>query len=132
MAADGGAVEVLDEEFQRPAGFDLAAAWERSQEGYAERVFRHWVELRVSPRGMGLIGLYGTYPAQQARANAGAPDDDGWVVTRVPLETARHAEHYVLRLGAEAEVLGPPELRARMAEVVAELWRMYPAAAGQA
>ena len=125
------AVEVSAETFERPAGFDLASAWEASQEGYAERVFRHWVDVRISPRGMELVGLFGAYPARQARANAGPPDADGWVTTRVPLETQHHAEHWVLRLGAEAEVLGPPALRDRMVAIVAELGARYrDAAAG--
>jgi len=124
------AVTELDARFERPAGFDLAAAWEESQAGYAERVFRHWVDLRVSPHGMEIMGLFGVHPAARARELAGPPDADGWVVTRLPLETERHAEHFVLRLGAHAQVLGPPELVARMTAVAADLARLYPAVGG--
>jgi predicted DNA-binding transcriptional regulator YafY len=119
-------VEPLAERFERPAGFDLSAAWESSQEGYSERVFRHWVDLRLSPHGLDLVGLLGSYPGQQARALAGPPDADGWVTTRVPLETERHAEYWVLRLGAEAEVLGPEPLRRRLTEIVHTLAGRYP------
>jgi len=119
------AVEVLAGTFERPAGFDLAAAWEASQAGYAERVFRHWIDVRISPAGLQLVGLFGTYPAEQARAHAGPPDADGWVTTRVPLETQHHAEHWVLRLGAEAEVLGPPTLRERMVGIARQLAARY-------
>jgi len=124
------AVEVLAGTFERPAGFDLAAAWEASQAGYAERVFRHWVDVRISPAGLQLIGLFGTYPAEQARAHAGPPDADGWVTTRVPLETQHHAEHWVLRLGAEAEVLGPPALRDRMVGIARQLAARYAPVSG--
>jgi predicted DNA-binding transcriptional regulator YafY len=119
------AVEVLAGQFERPAGFDLAAAWEQSQEGYAERVFRHWIDVRLSPQGMERVALLGTYPAAQAQALAGPPDDDGWVTTRLPLESSRHAEHHVLRLGPGAEVLGPPALRCRMAELAQSLAAIY-------
>lgn len=119
-------VEVLGETFERPRGFDLAAAWEEGQTGYAERVYRHWVDVRISPRGLELAGFVGQYPARRARELAGPPDDDGWVVTRLPLETtARHAEHVLLRLGAEVEVLAPAELRDRMAAVAAAIASRY-------
>ena len=36
-----------------------------------------------------------------------------------------HARWLLLRMGASVEVLGPPELRALMAESVAELRKMY-------
>jgi predicted DNA-binding transcriptional regulator YafY len=46
-----------------------------------------------------------------ARAEAGEPDATGWLVTRVPIESVRHGHIELLKLGAEAEVLDPPELR---------------------
>jgi len=124
------AVEVLDGTFERPPGFDLAAVWERSQEGYAERVFRHWVDVRLSPQGVLLVALLGTYPAQQARDLAGPPDAEGWVTTRLPLESARFPERYLLRLGAEVEVLGPAGVRARIAGIARDLAARYPADTG--
>lgn len=120
------AVEVLAETFERPAGFDLEAAWEESQDGYAERVFRHWVDVRVSPQGLDLLGLLGPYPAQRARALAGPPESDGWVTTRIPLESARHAETSLLRLGAQVQVLGPEPVRQRLAEIAHGLAGLYP------
>ena len=72
------------------------------------------VIVALGPRGA-QRGGHGV-PAQRAREAAGPPDDAGWVRTRIPLETQRHAETALLRLGPELEVLGPPQLRARMAE----------------
>jgi predicted DNA-binding transcriptional regulator YafY len=122
---------VLPERFERPAGFDLAAAWEQGQSGYAARVYRHWVDVRLTPRGWDLLGLLGSYSAQQARELAGPADAAGRVVTRIPLESARHAEHTLLRLGPDLEVLGPPELRARMGHLAVGLVERYqPSGAG--
>jgi predicted DNA-binding transcriptional regulator YafY len=120
-------VEVLGEGFERPRGFDLVAAWEESQSGYAERVYRHWVDVRISPRGLELLTLISAYTARRGRELAGPADEHGWVETRVPLESIRFAEHRLLRLGADVEVLAPTELRDRMAAVVTELAARYAA-----
>jgi predicted DNA-binding transcriptional regulator YafY len=119
------AVRILDEGFERPRGFDLAAAWEQGQSGYADRVYVHWVDVRLTPRGLDLLPLIGTHPAKRARELASAPDAAGRVITRLPLESARHAEHALLRLGAELEVLGPPELRERLADQARALAGLY-------
>jgi predicted DNA-binding transcriptional regulator YafY len=120
------AVEVLDETFERPQGFDLAAAWEEGQAGYAERVYRHWVDVRISPRGLDLAGILGEYSAGRARELAGPPDGEGWVSTRIPLESmAQHAVHVLLRLGAEVEVVEPVDLRERVAAVAEALAGLY-------
>jgi predicted DNA-binding transcriptional regulator YafY len=119
------AVRVLAESFERPRGFDLAAAWEESQVGYADRVYVHWVDVRVTARGMDLLPLIGVHPALRARQLASPPDAAGRVVTRLPLESARHAEHTLLRLGAELEVLGPPELRERIIRQARALAGLY-------
>ena len=118
-------VRVLAERFERPRAFDLAAAWEQSQAGYAERVYVHWVDVRLSPRGLDLLSLLGAYPACRARELASPPDADGRVITRLPLESARHAEHALLRLGTDLEVLGPPELRQRMEQLAGALGLLY-------
>jgi predicted DNA-binding transcriptional regulator YafY len=54
-------------------------------------------------------------------------DHDGWVRTRVPIEKSEHALAEMLRLGAEVEVLTPPELRRRIATVAAAMVRVYEA-----
>jgi predicted DNA-binding transcriptional regulator YafY len=38
----------------------------------------------------------------------------GWVRTVIPIESIRHAHVEMLRFGADAEVLEPPELRERI------------------
>jgi predicted DNA-binding transcriptional regulator YafY len=120
------AVEQLPEGFDRPAGFDLAAAWEEGQSGYAERVFRHEVRVRLSPRGVELLPLLLTaWSAGRARELAGPADADGWVETLVLLESLRIAEHTLLRFGADLVVLGPPPVRDRMAAVARALVSRY-------
>ena len=120
------AVEPLAERFERPAGFDLADYWR----GYAERfetsIYRGEMTVRFSPAGWARLPVF-VAPAvtRAARASATEPDADGWVRAVLPYESRDHAVVDVLKLGADAEILDPPDLRARMAALTAELAARY-------
>jgi predicted DNA-binding transcriptional regulator YafY len=49
----------------------------------------------------------------------------GWTVLDVPIEEERWASREMTRIGPEIEILGPPGLRARMAEIARTLARFY-------
>lgn len=101
------------EEFARPDGFDLAAYWAAYQQAFHDRLYRGEALVRLAP-GVRL-----------PRAVDGRVDDDGWTLARVPIESVAHAHAEFLRLGADIEVLKPPELRERIARTVAELAARY-------
>ncbi len=61
----------------------------------------------------------------RALADADPADADGWVRLRLSVESEAVAVGDLLRLGTEAEVLGPPELRRALAETVTELAGRY-------
>ncbi|MGA7668830.1 MAG: YafY family protein [Nitrolancea sp.] len=117
---------VLDEYFERPKDFDLAQFWESSSAQLQERLYQFEVTMRLSPRGLELLPyLFNKVAATSALQSAQSPDADGWTPVTLPVESLQHGHYDLLRLGAEAEVLGPPEVRQRMREIVAELGRMY-------
>ncbi|MFF5205769.1 helix-turn-helix transcriptional regulator [Streptosporangium sp. NPDC000396] len=136
-AADGGeprtyrvsrivAAELSGGRFERPDDFDLAAYWERYAADFRARMHTGEALVRVAPGIEGLLRYtVGTEVADAALAEAGPPDEDGWVVVRLPTESVRHAHWLLLRLGADIEVLEPPELRAQMAHTVAKLAELY-------
>ncbi|MFD9320973.1 helix-turn-helix transcriptional regulator [Streptomyces sp. NPDC060053] len=106
-----------DEVFTRPDDFDLTAHWTAYQRGFHERLYKDRAEavVRLAP---------GATLARAVRRDepAGA---DGWTVARVPIESVEHAHADFLRLGADIEVLQPPELRERIARTVTELAALY-------
>jgi predicted DNA-binding transcriptional regulator YafY len=72
--------------------------------------------------------------AEAADRTAGKPARDGWVNVTIPIESVEHAAGEIVRLGAEAEVIEPAELRARIAETAREMARLYrvsPASSGK-
>jgi predicted DNA-binding transcriptional regulator YafY len=116
----------LDERFERPDGFDLAAAWQTWAEQFQRRLLRGEAVVRLSPRALQLMPFYfDPLIVRAATESASPPDQDGWVRSIVPIESLAHAQSEFLRLGPEAEVLEPLELRQRMAEAAAALARLY-------
>ncbi|MER5393470.1 WYL domain-containing protein [Saccharopolyspora sp. NPDC002686] len=111
--------------FTRPTGFDLAASWAESSRRMEESMVRGTARLRLSPVAQRLLpAKFGTKGAR-ALAEAGPPDERGWVEVDLPVEKTAVAVHDVLRLGVEAEVLEPAELRAAVTEAVTELAARY-------
>lgn len=102
-----------DEEFVRPDDFDLAAYWAAYQRDFHERLYQGEAVVRLAP-GVTL-----------ARAVDVREDRDGWTLATVPVESVDRALGEFLRMGADVEVMEPPELRARMAEAVAVLAARY-------
>jgi predicted DNA-binding transcriptional regulator YafY len=115
----------LDDTFERPDGFDLQAHWVDYQRDYARRVFRGSATVRLSPAGRELLFLLGPIVARAARDAMGEAAADGWARTTVPIESTRHALHALMQLGADVEVLEPPELRELVAASARELARRY-------
>ena len=60
-------------------------------------------------------------------ACAAAPpfDAEGWTEFDLPIEEVDWAAREMTRVGAEIEVLSPPELRERMAEIARRLAGFY-------
>jgi predicted DNA-binding transcriptional regulator YafY len=120
------AVEPAQTPFGRDDSFDLSAFWaERSARFVASLLAEH-VTVRLSPRGLRALRFAVEPPAfEQAHAAAGRPDGQGWVITRLPVESLDVAYDVLLRLGPEVEVVDPPRLRTRMAEAADRLAVMY-------
>jgi predicted DNA-binding transcriptional regulator YafY len=113
--------------FERPAGFDLAAYWTESSRRLEAALHQGTARLRLSPRGRKLLPmLFGAAGARALEA-AGPPGGDGWVEVELAVESEAVAVGDLLRLGTEAEVLGPDGLRRAVAEAVAVLARRYAA-----
>ncbi|GGT02229.1 transcriptional regulator [Planobispora rosea] len=123
--------EVAEGRFERPDDFDLADFWERYTVEFRERMYTSEAVIRMAPGAEGLLRVtVGDDPVEAALAGAGPPDEQGWTVLRLPIESVRHAHWLLLRLGADVEVLEPPELRDHMADTIAKLGEVYGRAPG--
>ncbi len=108
------AVELLDDRFERPAGFDLAAYWLEASAAWERDVPRLAVDVRLDPEFIdALIDQIGT-EAYGASDRLEAEDPEGWLHLRLRLTYPHDAPGRLLGLGAHLEVLGPAEVRQRV------------------
>ena len=123
----------LDDRFDRPAAFDLAGYWQDATLRLEAEMHPNVAIVRLSPFGVKLLDAL-SQPYVKARTQLEeTADADGWRIARVPTgKTSWHAAAELLRLGSEAEVLEPADLREKMAEMTQAMAARYRAAARKA
>jgi predicted DNA-binding transcriptional regulator YafY len=110
----------------RPTDFDLAAFWREWTERYESSVYRDEATVRLTAEALERLAfIFAPEMSRVARARASEPDADGRVLTVVPIESIKHGHIELLKLGADAEVIGPPALRERFADTARGLVATY-------
>ncbi|WP_433455006.1 helix-turn-helix transcriptional regulator [Streptomyces sp. CA-142005] len=118
--------QVLEDRFERPHDFDLAAHWRTYLADFDARRLRGEAVVRLTPTVLTkLPDLMEPAVARAAQDSAGSPGPDGRVQVVMPIESAEHAVGMLLRLGAEAEVVAPAGLRALMTQTINALADTY-------
>lgn len=120
------AVELREIRFQRPPDFDLAAAWKARREAFLASLPQCVVTVRLAPTAEPLLAMLDEGAPELPLPADVERDEHGWAhlilrFERSPDGTARH----LLRLGADIEVLDPPDLRERMNKAAAQLCALY-------
>jgi predicted DNA-binding transcriptional regulator YafY len=119
-------VEALAGTFTRPRRFDLAATWAEATQRFEEGVYRGIATLRVSATGLKRLKGFSAIVAESAdRSRSATADAAGWWTVTVPIESVEHAAHELLKLGADAEVTEPAELRERLRLSAQRLVALY-------
>lgn len=118
----------LAETFPRREDFDLAGYWRSYVREVHERQGPGEAVVRVSPHGLARLQEIATGPvvtSVEDPATVKPPDCAGWVTSVVAIESLTHAHDEFLRLGADIEVVSPPDLRARLAATARALGALY-------
>ncbi|MFF5173892.1 helix-turn-helix transcriptional regulator [Micromonospora sp. NPDC000089] len=120
-------VVVGEEGFVRDEGFDLGGYWREQAEAFLRQLLGAEITVRLSAAGLRALRFTAEAPFayEEAVAAAGEPDGQGWVTTRLPVESVEVAYDLLLRLGPEVEVRDPPELRARLTDAARRLAALY-------
>lgn len=116
---------VTEHRFERPEDFDLAAYWDDNIRRLEEELHPGSGRLRVSKWGLTMLQHNSPHYVRSRMQVSNEPDDKGWRIVELPIASTQHAVSDLLRLGAEVEILHPPELRLAMAETVRKLGAYY-------
>jgi predicted DNA-binding transcriptional regulator YafY len=116
---------VLNHSFERPAAFDLEAYWRTGTQRLETDLHPNRATVRVSPWGVRMLGVFTSPYVRAATEIARDADAGGWRLAVIPVGSVRQACVDLLRFGVELEVLDPPELRAKMAELACGLNAIY-------
>jgi predicted DNA-binding transcriptional regulator YafY len=103
---------ILDEAFERPADFDLAAYWRTSTEELRKGRQRYQATLRLEP---GAAASFQKWRTTAPLSSSAEPGSEGWVTLKVQFDDAEQAAFVVLGLGPKVDVIEPASLRARVA-----------------
>lgn len=121
------AARPLDERFERPEPFDLAAYWSESSAAYERDIPRAEVTIRIRPERMSwLSDAIGTRAVAEA-VRLEVQDPDGWLHLRVRIDWPEEAAHLLLRLGSGAEILEPVEIRDQLVATARRILERYEA-----
>ena len=118
--------ELLQHRFERPAGFDLAAAWAERRQAFLESLPNYEVTVRVAPEAESSLGLLDEGAPELPLPDDVERDERGWARLQLRFErTADATARHLLQLGAGIVVDEPADLRARMADEATRLARLY-------
>jgi predicted DNA-binding transcriptional regulator YafY len=101
-----------------PGGFELARYWQGYLADFRAHLHRADAVVRLAPAAA--ARLSGAARLCDPVAEAG-----GWVRAVVPIESVEQACREFLALGADVEVLEPPELRTRLAAAARATAALY-------
>ena len=116
-------LEVLDETFEHPAGFDLAAHWRESLHRFERSLQSGHARVRVSRGAMSRLDRLSA--AAMEAIVVVSPDDDGWREATIPIESVADATSALIAFGDDVVVVAPPELRTELARRAATVLAMY-------
>lgn len=112
--------ELMDEPFTRPNSFDLAAYWEQSTAQFKQSLPHYIAEVRLHESALRQLEKERFIAVIQSREAA-----EGWHEAQVDFAAEEFACAMLLRLGAQAEVLAPAQLRNKVLAEARALVKLY-------
>lgn len=110
--------EPLDERFERPPDFDLAAYWTASTQAYERGLPRMDVTVRVDPAQLDMLAtLVGGGAVDEAERLPNGDDPDGWLHLRMSVDWPQDAAARLVGMGSGVEVIGPANLRTQVVDL---------------
>jgi predicted DNA-binding transcriptional regulator YafY len=119
------ALIVLEETFSRPRDFDLPDYWAAAARQFEKDIYVSTARVRATERGVRRLKDISSTVKSALDAAAIIFDESGWTTITVPIEEIGWATREMTKIGAEVEVLEPPELREAVAAVARKTAALY-------
>jgi predicted DNA-binding transcriptional regulator YafY len=111
---------LTEENFTRPADFDLASFWEKWCTDEEKRRSLFSVRVRIGPEFVPLLPVF-----FGDQAVLGSPDSHGLRTLELSFESFEAARDRLLSLGRAVEVLSPPALRKSLVDYARQILELY-------
>ncbi len=110
-------LNVTEERFEPPSKFDLPAHWSANTDRLDAEMHPLTARILLTDMGLKLIRHFASGYAVKRMEVVNKSSNDGRFEARLPVGAIWQAATELLKLGPEVEVLEPPELRTKMAEL---------------
>ncbi|MGB3716961.1 MAG: WYL domain-containing protein, partial [Candidatus Promineifilaceae bacterium] len=117
--------QILAETFERPVSFNLADFWEDWCAGHESLFTAFSTTVRVAPIFISILPKYFGAQVQEKVAQAGSPDEEGWVKLELSFESLEAARERILGFGRGVEVLEPRALRRSVLDMAEQIVDLY-------
>ncbi len=124
-------VRLLDETFERPADFDLAAFWNQWCSEYEDNRPYYPVSARIAPELVPYLRYHFDNRLNYEIVQAAPPDAEGWITLTLPFETLEEARVRILGFGRAIEVLEPEALRLSVIDFAEQIVAFYSGKQGE-
>jgi len=118
-------IEVLEPTFKRPSRFELARYWPAWLKDFEARLFHGKATVRLTEEGCRILRAVNPIAAQEVEATGRRCRARGWQEAEIHVEDTLAAARQLLRLGAEVEVMAPPELREALVQEAQRILRRH-------
>lgn len=119
------ALSPTSDTFKRPKDFDLPAYWEESTRQFERDIYIGTARVRANVVGRRKLRDLSETLKRAIEALELVPDAEGWTEFVIPVEEPVWASHELTKVGADVEVLEPPELRELVVAHVEKMARRY-------
>jgi predicted DNA-binding transcriptional regulator YafY len=115
-------VKVLDKHFERPPDFNLETYWQEHLQEFAATLSEYSFTLKVHSSRINFVRWLAP---GRCEILSSPESDEGWYTARLHYESPVLAQMLVFGLGAEAQVVGPDELREAVVGAAQDLLKHY-------
>ncbi|WP_448547703.1 helix-turn-helix transcriptional regulator [Thalassotalea fusca] len=117
-------LSVLNQVFEQSTSFDLSNYWKNSTAALEKSLYPNNIQLKLTSKGLKLLHYFSS-PYVRQHTSVISSDEKGWTHVSLPAGKHDHTIVDILRLGPDAVVAAPEDLRVAVRKVLADMAEQY-------